>query len=83
MTGISDTARLEAATETLAEYIGYLLSEIGSEQEKAAPNAERIAALEQERQTILTERRALTPKSVGIINRALYVYGPIVRALRG
>ena len=35
---IAETARLETSTETLAEYIGYLNSEIDTEQDKSEPN---------------------------------------------
>lgn len=45
---IAETARLEAATETLAEYIGYLSGEIDVEQEQATPNTDRIKAIEHE-----------------------------------
>lgn len=76
---IAETARLEAAIETLAEYIGYLSCEIDTEREKATPNAERIAALEHELGIVLGERRALTPSNRDIINRALYVYAPMLR----
>lgn len=78
---IAETARLETATETLAEYIGYLNSEIDSEQEKAAPNSERIMALERELGIVLGERRALTPTNRDIINRALYVYAPMLKPM--
>lgn len=54
---IAETARLEAATETLAEYIGYLNSEIDAEQDKAEPNAGRIEALEHELEIVVDERR--------------------------
>ena len=82
MSPIAETARLETATETLAEYIGYLHSEIDSEQERAAPNSERIAALERELGIVLGERRALTPDAHAIINRALYIYAPRLKAMR-
>lgn len=78
---IAETARLETATETLAEYIGYLNSEVDSEQEKVSPNLERVAALEHELAIILGERRALTPSKRDIINRALYVYAPILKTM--
>jgi hypothetical protein len=45
MSSIAETARLEAATETLAEYIGYLNGEIDAELEAVNPNRERVAAL--------------------------------------
>lgn len=79
---IAETARLEAATETLAEYIGYLNGEIDTEQEKVEPNPERITALEHELDIVLGERRALTPSNRDIINRALYVYAPMLRPMR-
>lgn len=78
---IAETARLEAATETLAEYIGYLSCEIDSEQDKAEPNPERITALERELDIVLGERRALTPSNRDIINRALYVYAPMLKPM--
>ncbi|CBL45897.1 Conserved hypothetical protein [gamma proteobacterium HdN1] len=78
---IAETARLEAATETLAEYIGYLSGEIDAEQEKVEPNTERITALERELDTVLGERRALTPNNRDIINRALYVYAPMLKPM--
>jgi len=80
---IAETARLEAATETLAEYIGYLSVEIDVEQEQATPNAERIKALERELDIVLGERRALTPSNRDIINRALYIYAPVLKRMHG
>jgi hypothetical protein len=44
MSPIAETARLETATETLAEYIRYLHSEIDAEPEAVTPNRERVAA---------------------------------------
>lgn len=79
---IAATARLEAATETLAEYIGYLHSEIDAEQDKAEPNIGRIEALTHELETVLDERRAITPDDTGLINRALYVRAPFLKLLR-
>ncbi len=81
---IAETARLEAATETLAEYnIGYLNSEIDAEQDKAEPNAGRIEALEHEMEIVIDERRAITPDNLGLINRALYVYAPLLKPMHG
>ena len=79
---IAETARLETATETLAEYIGYLNCEIDTEQEKVEPNPERITALEHEMDIVLGERRALTPSNRDIINRALYVYAPMLKPMQ-
>ena len=79
---IAETARLETATETLAEYIVYLNCEIDTEQEKVEPNPERITALEHELDIVLGERRALTPSNRDIINRALYVYAPMLKPMQ-
>ncbi len=78
---IAVTARLETATETLAEYIGYLSGEIDSEREQEVPNPERIAALESELASVLGERRALTPSHRDIINRTLYIYAPVLKRM--
>lgn len=78
---IAETARLETATETLAEYIGYLNSEIDTEQGKSAPNTGRVDALEHELDIVLGERRMLTPDNLNIINRALYVYAPLLKPM--
>lgn len=53
---IDETAHLENATESHAEYIGCLSGEIDVEQEQATPN------------------------NLDIINRALYIYAPVVEA---
>lgn len=78
---IAKTARLETAIEILAEYIGYLNSEIDAEGEKFQPNIERINALESELAILLSERRSLTPINIALINRTLYVYAPILKSI--
>jgi hypothetical protein len=76
---IAETARLETATETLAEYIGYLNCEIDTEQYKSEPNMGRVSALEHELDIVLGEHHLLTPNNLNIINRALYVYAPLLK----
>eukprot|EP01032_Pedospumella_encystans_P019615 gene19615-22307_t len=68
---IAETARLEAATETLAEYIGYLNCEIDTEQEKVEPNPERITALERELDIILDRQFLLTTAKHAAIYRKI------------
>ena len=82
MSSIAETARLEAATETLAEYIGYLNGEIDAELEAVNPNRERVAALEHELGIVLGERRSVSPDAHAIINRALYIHAPRLKAMR-
>lgn len=81
MSPITQTARLEAATETLAEYIGYLSSEIYAEESKQDPNLDRIAALTHELDSVADERRAITPDNQPLIDRAIYVYGPLLKPM--
>lgn len=78
---IAETARLETAAETLAEYIGYLNSEIDAEQDKSTPNTGRVDALTHELDIVLGERRLLTPGNLNIINRAIYVYAPLLKPM--
>jgi hypothetical protein len=80
---IAETARLETATETLAAYIGYLTNQILAEQDMAKPNAERIKALEHECDFVVSERRAITPDNYDLINRAIYIYAPHLKLMRG
>ena len=57
--------------------------EIDAEQEKVGPNPERVTALERELDIVLGERRALTPSNRDIINRALYIYAPVLKRMHG
>jgi hypothetical protein len=64
------------------DYIGYLNSEIGTEQDQSEPNMGRVAALEHPLEMVLGERRLLTPDNLSLINRALYVYAPLLKPMR-
>ncbi len=74
-------ARIETATETLAGYIGYLSTQIRIEKEKPEPNAGRVAALERQRDVVLRERKAFDPDDDAMIDRAIYVYAPFLKAV--
>lgn len=78
---IAEMARLETAAETLAESIGYLRSEINSEPEQEARGSAHIAAAESEWAFVFGERRALKSSYRDIINRALYVYAPVLKRM--
>lgn len=83
-TALSPTARnarIETATETLAGYIGYLRTQIRIEEEKPEPNASRIAALEHQVGILLDERKAFDPDDEAMIDRAIYVYAPFLKAV--
>lgn len=80
---IAETARLETATETLAAYIGYLTIQILDEQDKPKPNVGRINALQHECDSVVSERRAITPDNYDLINRAIYIYAPHLKLMRG
>ncbi len=72
---------LESATETMAAYIGYLTTQIHKEEDKPAPDEARIKALTAQKNVILDERRAMRPDNEELIAKAIYVYGPIMKAL--
>ena len=72
--------RLELATETMMEYIGYLNTEIMKEEDQPKPNQAKIQALEEQMQAVSKERKAIASDE-RLITKALYVYAPIVKAL--
>jgi hypothetical protein len=76
-----DIVRLEVATETMAAYIGYLTTQIHKEEDQPAPNQWRIKALRAQKNVILDERQAMRPDNEELIAKAIYVYGPIMKAL--
>lgn len=80
----TETARivqLETATETMMAYIGYLNTEISNEEEAEKPNMARLTALQTEMDAVTKERNAVTPSNQMLIDKALYVYAPIMKAL--
>lgn len=74
-------ADLETATETMAAYIGYLSTQIINEEDQERPNQEKLKALEAQKDQVLKERREMRPDNYELIARAIYVYGPIMKAL--
>jgi hypothetical protein len=82
MSRIADTARLETATETLAELIGFFNAEMMAELGQTGPSHDRVRALRQYIELLVDERKAITPDTKTIINRALYVYAPLLKAMR-
>ena len=72
---------LETATETIAAYIGYLTTQMHIEEDKPTPDELKIRALKAQKNALLDERKSITPDNEEMIAKALYVYGPIVKAL--
>lgn len=73
--------RLERATEAMMAYIGYLTTEVMKERAATFPNQAKIDALEEQRQIVLADRKAIMPDDMRLIAKALYVYAPIMKAL--
>lgn len=73
--------RLETATETMMAYIGYLNTEIVNEEDRPKPNLLKIQALQEQKDAVWAERRAILPDDEKLIARAIYVYAPIMKAL--
>ena len=72
---------LETATETMAAYIGYLTTQIHKEEDNPMPDQARIKAQRAQKNVILDERKAIMPDSEELIAKAIYIYGPIMKAL--
>jgi len=79
-TETSKIVMLETATETLMAYIGYLNTEIHKEEDQPTPNISKIKALQDQKNAVLDERKAITPDNYDLIAKAVYVYGPIMNA---
>lgn len=73
-------AAYESATETMSAYIGYLTTQILKEEKEPHPNQQKIEALREQKQAVLTEHKAITPANEKLIARARYVYAPIMKA---
>lgn len=71
---------LETATETMAAYIGYLTTQIHKEEDNPMPDQARITALRAQKNVILDEREILVDRE-DLIAKAIYIYGPIMKAL--
>lgn len=74
-------ARLETATETMMAYVGYLTTQILKEERQPTPNQLKIDALREQKQVVLSERKAIKPDDDKLIAKAIYVYAPIMKAL--
>lgn len=80
--GITGSTRLETAVEIMAEFAGYLNVQIMAEEDKGDNSEPRkISALQAELMAISAERDQLS-KSEALLNKALYVYAPLLRAVR-
>lgn len=72
--------RLEVAAETLAAYIGYLNTQILREEDQEKSDPAILNALEAQKNVLLDERESLIDRE-DLIAKAIYVYGPIMKAL--
>lgn len=73
---------LEIAMETLAEYKAFFFKRLLEEEEKDSPDGVKIAVLKEEIRKVREERKALNPGDVSTLYRALYIYAPLLKAVR-
>lgn len=71
---------IEVATEIMMGYVGYLNTQIMNEEALAKPNKERIDAMQTQMKTVFDESNELITDRK-LVTKALYVYGPIMKAL--
>lgn len=71
---------IEVATEIMMGYIGHLNTQIMNEEAQPKPNIEKIAAMQLQLDTVFKEcNEIITDRK--LVTKALYVYGPIMKAL--
>ncbi len=72
-------AATEQARQTLTQYHQLLLLQLQHERERASPDKETLAELEEHQQEVLREQQSLTP---AVIKKALTVYAPFLQAMQ-
>lgn len=76
------SATFETATETYAAYLGYWQRRIRDLSDgQADTDGGALAALVAYRDELLRERKALTPANAALINKAIAIYAPLLKAL--
>lgn len=64
----------------MMHYIGFLSNEIMDEEQQEKPNQGKLDALDKQIKMVYKERESIRSDNYEMINRALYVYAPIVKA---
>ncbi len=69
----------EVASEVIAEYFAFCAKEMSDELDNLQPNQEKLDALEAQLLELKKEKRAISVESPEVINKALYVYAPLLK----
>ena len=79
-TPAQEIAKFESAVETLMSYIGYLNTKVHEEEDRPQPNQNKIEALRAQIDLLWHERNSNLLENPELIDKAVYVYGPIMKA---
>ncbi len=69
----------EVAAEVIAEYFAFCAKQLAKEKKNASPNADKIKTLEAKLVELNREKLALGPDNADVINKALYIYAPLLK----
>lgn len=69
----------EVAAEVFAEYSAFCARELAAERDAESPNTEKIEALEKQVRELKREKMSIGVENTELINKALYVYAPLLK----
>jgi len=78
---VATSVMTEVAIDIYSEWIGLLNTEIMNEEEAEHPDVNRIEALNQQLRTVWSERQNFSLDVEASINKALYIYAPILKGM--
>ena len=68
----------EVASEVIAEYFAFCAKQLAEEKDQASPNLEKIEAIEVQLLALKKEKMSIGVDNSAVINKALYVYAPLL-----
>lgn len=73
----------EVALEVYAEYLAFCAKQLAEERDSESPNQEKIDALQAQVRELKREKLSLGIDNGAVINKALYVYAPLLKKRAG
>lgn len=70
---------IEVAAEVTAEFLARCAKDLAAEKKKELRDADKIAALEEQLETLNREKLAVLKGDAGVIRKAFYIYAGLLR----
>jgi hypothetical protein len=69
----------EVASAIIADYFAYYAKRLAKEKQNSSPNVDKIKALESQLLELHREKMALGTNNSDLINKAFYIYAPLLK----